>query len=122
MHNQRVPTIYHTFKKRLIRVAISKFRLSSHSFMTERGRWCHPKLEVERRVCAICNVLEDEYHVVASCTRFSDLRKKFVSQNLDLLVNPSMFKLLQFLNWATEKGMKMFGIFCPKVPLIMYEL
>ena len=40
-----------------------------HKLMIERGRW----LKVPRtdRLCVCCNKLEDEFHVICECPRYS---------------------------------------------------
>ena len=99
--------------ERYIRNAIAKLRLGSHSFLVERGRWQTPKLEYARRICPICNDIEDEYHVVLECLRFVQLRKRYLPQYL--YVRPSMLKFVDFINTVEGKHLKMFGIFIHKL-------
>ena len=56
-------------KDRFMRTAMSKFRLGSHCFMVERGRWRRPKLEYNDRTCDTCGIIEDEYHVTFECKK-----------------------------------------------------
>ena len=105
-------------KEKYIRIAISRMRLGSHCFMVERGRWERPKREYGLRKCNVCNDIEDEYHIVMSCPRFSALRSRYL--NKSLYCKPSMFKFISFLNSATGKDLKHFGIFCSKV-MIKYN-
>ncbi len=52
-----------------IRIAIARFRCSSHNLAIELGRHTKPrKTDLEKRVCKECNVLEDEIHHVTACT------------------------------------------------------
>ena len=105
-------------KDKYVRVAISRIRLGSHSFMIERGRWEKPKINVELRKCGVCNDIEDEYHIFVKCPRFASLRNRYLSKTV--YSRPSMFKFITFLNGATDKELKLFGIFCHKV-LIEYN-
>ena len=47
--------------------AITKFRLGSHLLKIETGRW--NRTPRESRLCDICGVVEDEVHVIYSCTK-----------------------------------------------------
>ena len=63
------------------RVAMSKFRLSNHNLMIEKGR--HTKIRKDLRFCPICpNEVEDETHFIMYCEGYKDERK-----NLFLKVN-----------------------------------
>ena len=77
-----------------IRIAISKLRLGSHNLLVERGRWTNTNYE--ERKCILCNDIEDEYHFVVICTKFYDLRVKYLPKSL--YTKPSMFKFLNFIN------------------------
>ena len=44
---------YHT--RRTIRINFPRFRLSSHSFLTEIGRWMKPKVELLNRLSTLCS-------------------------------------------------------------------
>ena len=57
------------------RKALTKVRLGSHNFLIERGRWNIPKLDFLNRKCLDCNVVEDEFHCLFECPRFSEQRK-----------------------------------------------
>ena len=46
---------------------MTKFRLGSHNLRIETGRW--NRTPRENRLCAACGVLEDEQHIVYSCTQ-----------------------------------------------------
>ena len=52
------------------RNAITRLRTSSHDLAIETGRHHKPKINVEDRLCRICNVLEDEFHFVTKCKLF----------------------------------------------------
>ena len=67
------------------RQALSRFRLSAHTLEIEKGRWRRKlvngkwrsyKTPIEERLCIFCpnNDVETEFHVLMTCTRYSDLR------------------------------------------------
>ena len=59
------------------RVALSKFRLSSHDLEIERGR--HVNTNRSDRLCRFCNgtYIENEYHFLLVCPLYRDLRIKY---------------------------------------------
>ena len=90
-----------------LRSNITRLRLSSHVLNVERGRW--KKIVYADRKCNICDDIEDEYHFVVRCTRFHNLRIKYLPKSL--YTNPSMLKFTQFLNSKDLNKMKRLGIF-----------
>ena len=55
-------------KDRKLRVAFSKFRLSDHNLKIEEGRRSNPKIDRDKRFCAVCmDVVEDEVHFLIKC-------------------------------------------------------
>ena len=81
--------------------------------MIERGRWQRPKVEFINRICGDCKVIEDEFHVVLQCKRFTELRKKYLPYKL--YENPSMHFFIHFLNNASTSELRSLGIFCHKM-------
>ena len=63
-----------------VRTSFTKFRLSSHKLLVERGRWTISKLDYELRKCTLCNSgdIEDDYHVTFVCEQFADSRRKYL--------------------------------------------
>ena len=54
------------------RNAISKLRMSSHCLEIEAGKWVRVnRAPVNERKCTLCNVIEDEYHFVIECQRYT---------------------------------------------------
>ena len=100
-----------TIKEKYIRFAITKIRIGSHNFMIERGRW--NKLELIDRQCSTCFKLEDEYHVIIECPLYHNIRKIFLPKYL--YCNPSMFKLIEFIDNAKGIELRNFGIYCHKM-------
>ena len=60
------------------RVSISRFRLSNHSLMIEKGRHAKPvKIKREERFCNFCTkMVEDEKHFLMSCPLYTKERQK----------------------------------------------
>ena len=51
-----------------LRNSISRFRMSNHMLMIEKGRHLRPKIEREKRFCFnCCSEIEDESHFLISC-------------------------------------------------------
>jgi hypothetical protein len=61
------------------RIALTRFRVSAHGLLIERGRYTN--LKRHERMCKCCNmnVLENEYHFLLVCPAFLHLRKQFLS-------------------------------------------
>ena len=59
------------------KLALTRFRTSSHSLMTETGRY--ENTPREQRICQFCNMgkINDEYHFLLVCPNYRDLRRKF---------------------------------------------
>ena len=82
--------------------AMSKLRMPSHRLAIESGRWVKPiRLPIEERKCTDCNVLEDEYHFIFECNRYTELRKEYIPKYH--WNRPSMFKLVELLNSTNIK-------------------
>ena len=76
------------------RRAMAKLRLSSHRLMIERGRWL--QITQDNRLCTECLVLEDEFHVICVCSRYTDMRNKFIKPYYSN--RPSISKFTQLMN------------------------
>ena len=71
--------------------------MSSHRLEIEAGRWVKPNsIPVDDRKCAICLILEDEYHFVFECEIYKDLRSKYIAPYY--WRRPNMFKFIELLN------------------------
>ena len=62
------------------RIALSKFRTSSHDLAIEKGRYIN--LDRNNRVCNNCNLklIENEYHFLLICPKYSELRSKYIKR------------------------------------------
>ena len=54
------------------RISMTKFRLSNHKLMIEKGR--HLNMALNKRKCPFCPVVEDETHFLLTCNIYSILR------------------------------------------------
>ena len=93
-----------------VRIALSRLRLGSHNLMIERGRWEKPKRLFRNRLCEVCNEIEDEYHVIFKCSRYSDIRGKYIGKSI--VKKPSMFKLINLIESEDYVVVRKLGLFC----------
>ena len=47
------------------------------------------------RKCTVCNVLEDEFHVLIECPKYTNQRRNCLPDNLK--VKPSMFAFINYI-------------------------
>ena len=59
------------------RISMTKFRLSNHTLMIEKGR--HLNLVKAERKCPFCHIFEDEAHFLLSCRTYTVLRDDLLS-------------------------------------------
>ena len=100
------------------RNALTKVRLSSHSFFIERGRWAKNKIEIKDRTCTLCGSVEDEFHCIVECQRFKTERKELLPENL--LTKPSMYDFVNLFKCVDIKKCEKLGLLCFKI-LRSYE-
>ena len=103
-----------------LRTVFTKFRLSSHKLLVERGRWKSLKLDYELRKCTLCDSgdIEDEYHVTLICEQFVDIRKKYIKRYYHR--RPSMAKFVELMNTNSDQERFRFMIFV-NILLKQYE-
>ena len=73
-------------QNRALRHALTKIRLSSHRYNIETGRWGKNKIPRADRQCTLCNVIEDEYHILIICPRYVNERRGRLPEHL--ITNP----------------------------------
>ncbi len=58
-----------TLEKHGHKIALTKFRISSHNLHIERGRYERQKLEPYQRLCVYCDMqtVENEFHFLLEC-------------------------------------------------------
>ena len=79
-HSFSLEPYLNNITNRKFKIALSKFRLSSHRLEIERGRYrntCIPKTD---RLCRFCsmNTIENEYHFLLICPLYTDLRRSYL--------------------------------------------
>ena len=81
------------------RTAMTKFRLSNHSLMIEKGR--HNNIEAHERFCPFCpNCIEDEYHFLIMCTAYYSGRLRLLEENN--IMNTNVTNQNLFISLMTE--------------------
>ena len=82
--------------------SLSRFRLSNHDLLIEKGRYMRPKLERQDRKCFNCeSEIEDEQHFIVKCPFYIEERQKLFdcckndSRNIDSLSDDENFILLE---------------------------
>ena len=94
---------YFSHPDRNVRLILAKFRLSEHKLLIEIGR--NLKIPRDQRLCAICNVLEDEFHFFFECKRNTNNRnilyqyfQNIYSNFLELNHEEKLTKILKPVN------------------------
>ena len=95
------------------RIAITKIRLSSHLFYVERGRWGEKRIKHVNRHCSLCKTVEDEYHCLVECPKYSNERKGCMPEVLKN--RPSMHEFVNIFKCNNEEVLKQIGLLCFKV-------
>ena len=90
---------YLKMPNKTLRNAITKVRLSSHLYLIERGRWAN--INRGERKCTECGCIEDEYHVLIECPRYSEVRKGCLSNVLK--TRPSMYEFVKYIKCTSMK-------------------
>ena len=74
-----------------VRKQVTKFRLSNHQLMIEKGR--HQGINADNRICPLCkNGVETEFHFLFFCPIYKFQR--------ELLINPIVGPYENFHNWT----------------------
>jgi hypothetical protein len=66
--------------------SLMRFRTGAHYLAIETGRWQHPRVPRDERLCTMCphSVVEDEFHMLFECDAYSQIRQKFSQQLFSL--------------------------------------
>ena len=98
--------IYNAMLSDYYRVIISRWRLSNHRLNIETGRYTKPITNRKDRVCSLCGTIEDEEHVIFSCPRYNDIRKKYklvvANKNTQTFLNPSYNEMKDTANFIYD--------------------
>ena len=76
-HDFQLESYLDTIHDKKFKIALKKFRLSSHDLAIERGRF--ENIPRDERICRYCNLnmIENEYHFLLVCSLYRDLRRKY---------------------------------------------
>ena len=89
------------------RIALTRFRCSSHHLAIETGRWRKPPIPIGERRCRLCRVVEDEYHMIVQCARYRSQRAELNNSIFSTLGDEfSTFKQNLFNNVLTSQNVK----------------
>ena len=72
--DQKLSCIYSSMTNDYYRYIITRWRLSNHDLKIETGRYTKPMTPRAERKCDLCNVIEDEHHVVFVCPTYDTVR------------------------------------------------
>ena len=94
-----------------LRCILSKIRLSCHPLRVQTGRYAPNRIARNERICLYCDSgdIEDEYHFICVCNKFSEVRKKYIKKFY--FIRPSMFKFIQLLNSSNKMLIRNLCIF-----------
>ena len=85
------------------RTALTKFRLSNHNLMIEKGRY--EKLLLGDRSCPFCpDQIEDEFHFLIKCPIYHELRNKMLDDIKDIIFDFYYPPDENFLFWFLLKN------------------
>ena len=84
--------IYNSFLNDYYRKIVTRWRLPSDKLKVETDRYSN--VPRESRVCLLCNILEDESHVIFVCPIYQSVRSKFqhllaVNTDIKSILNPN---------------------------------
>ena len=73
----------HVIQNKIVRIALSRFQLSSHVLRIEQCRWERMKPPRSERLCLVCKSgqAENEYHMCLVCPEYNELTEN-LSRNI----------------------------------------
>ena len=81
---------------RKFRFALARLRTSSHRLEIEASRWARPtRKPVAKRLCFLCNKLEDEFHFTLECPAYSNLGSQYIKKKF--WKRPNMLKFTELM-------------------------
>ena len=95
------------------RTALTKFRISNHRLMIEKGRHSKPKVPKELRFCHFCpNSVEDEKHFLLVCPTYKYIRSDLYSEAKKVFSKitnqPRDYRFLQLMSDVTAPSVSQF--------------
>ena len=93
MSDYKIADYLTTIRQRKYKIALTKLRVSAHDLNIETGRYTD--LPRNKRLCNVCNLLEDEYHFLDDCRNNHSFRNQLL---LDVnLINDGITKPSELL-------------------------
>ena len=100
------------------RKSLSKFRVSNHNLIIEKGRHMIPTLPVEDRKCTECKVIGDECHMMTECKKNENMRVELYKDIVNTCKNFQMLsskdKLIFMMSITDDYLIKKIGKFVHK--------
>lgn len=91
-----------------------KFITRNHKLAVVTGNWHRPRpIPYHQRLCNLCNKVEDEYHVIFECQKYTRMRKKYIPESARS--HPSMHKLVSLLTTTDVPVLQNLAIFIYKI-------
>lgn len=91
-----------------------KFLTRNHKLACVTGSWHKPQpIPIALRLCSECHVIEDEYHVVMTCKKFRNFRRRYISDSY--WRRPSMHNFISLLTSTNEVTIQNLAIFVYKM-------
>ena len=89
-----------------LRIGISQLRLAAHQLRIVTGRYSQNRVDRALRLCTLCNGshIEDEYHLVAICPAYNQLREKYIRPYY--YKRPSVYKFTLLMRSTNTKIVK----------------
>ena len=84
--------IYEKYLDKIInpkyKTALSRFRMSNHNLLIEKGRYVRPRLDRNERKCFNCkDEIEDEYHFIIKCPLYTNERRDLIGLSENMYKN-----------------------------------
>ena len=81
--------------------------MSSHRLQIEAGRWHRPhRIPVNERKCLDCNNVEDEFHFILECVKYTEIRNKYIKKYFWRRPNiPKFIELMTSTNATTIRNL-----------------
>ena len=97
--------IYSSFLCDDVRYPITRWRLSNHDLKIEKDR--RRDIPRDQRICDLCEVLEDEEHVIFRCPRYDEIRERYVEvleerNDIRLFLSPTFGTVCAIANFIRE--------------------
>ena len=78
-------------------------------------RWGRREIPIEERKCTLSNVVEDEFHCLFECERYTNERRGCIPDKLK--ERPSMYEFINYLKNDSEPIYRKLGLLCFKVQM-----